>query len=87
LAISSRCGRDARFLADQDAVAVHDGVAGRTHLLERVAQEVERGDARRCRAVGGKERADVAEPRGAEHRIDQRMRDHVAVGVPGQPAW
>ena len=36
--------------------------------------------------VGGEERADVAEVGRAEQRVDQRVGDHVAVGVAGEPA-
>ena len=34
--------------------------------------------------AGREERADVAEPCGAEDRVGERVSDHVAVGVPGE---
>ena len=41
---------------------------------------------RYCSSSGREERADVAEVRGAEDRVDERVRDDVAVGVAGQTA-
>ena len=52
----------------------------------RLREQVERVGALPARIVRREQRADVAEPGGAEHRVDQRVRDHVAVGVAGEPA-
>ena len=51
-----------------------------------LAQEVEAGRAVVARVVGGKQRSDVPEPGGAEHRVDERVREHVAVRVAGEAA-
>ena len=49
-------------------------------------EQVERVGAGELRIGGREERADVLEPGGSEQRVGQRMREHVAVGVAGQPA-
>jgi hypothetical protein len=49
-------------------------------------QQCERVDPGRRRLVRREERADIADPGGSEQRVDQRVRDHVAVRVPCQPA-
>ena len=35
----------------------------------------------------GEMNADVAEPRGSQHRVGHRMADGIAVGVPAQPVF
>ena len=50
-------------------------------------QQFQRVGAGKRGVVRGKERADVLEPCGAEHRIGEGVREHVAVGVAGEAAW
>ena len=59
---------------------------GLADLRVGVAQQVERVGALPALVAGGEERADVAEPRRAEHGVDEGVRDHVAVRVAGEAA-
>ena len=76
---------DARLLADQDAVGVHDRPPRLAHLPVRLAQQLDAVGAAEPLVSRREQRADVAEPGGAEDRIGERMRDHVAVGVAREP--
>ena len=58
---------DPWLLADQDAVRVHQHIAGVAHLRVRVSEQVERVGAVPAGVSGGEERADVAEPGRPEH--------------------
>ena len=78
--------RDLRLLADQHTVGVDERVARLAHLRVGVAEEMERVGAVPARVAGGEERADVAEPCGPEHGVDESVCDHVAVRVPREPA-
>ena len=73
--MSSRASRDARLLADQHAVGVDELEAGRPYARVRVREQLERVGAAVALVVGGKERADVAEPGGAEQRVGERVGD------------
>ena len=73
--------RDPRLLADEHAVRVHELPAGLAHLRVGAREQVERRGALPLGRARGEERADVAESRRAEERVDQRVRDHVAVRV------
>ena len=77
---------DPWLLPDEDAVGVHELPAGLAHLAVGLGKEVERRRSTVPLVSGGEERADVAEVRGAEDRVDERMRDDVAVRVAGEPA-
>ena len=79
-------GRDARLLADEHAVGVDEPPARRPHLRVGLGQQRERRDAAEALVARGEERADVAEPGRAEQRVDQRVREDVAVGVAGEAA-
>ena len=56
------------------------------HLRVRLGEQHERRDAAEALLARREERADVAEPGRAEQRVDQRVREHVAVGVAGEAA-
>ena len=77
---------DPRLLADEHAVGVHEPPAGSPNLRVGDPEQLDRGDAAVALLTGGEEPADVAEPGGPEQRVDQRMRDHVSVGMAGEPA-
>ena len=77
---------DARFLADEHAVGVHELPAGILDALVGDAEEVERRGALPLRLAGREERADVLQAGSAEQRVDERVREHVAVGVADEPA-
>ena len=76
---------DARLLADQHTVRVDQTPAGLANLPVGIAQQVERVGATEGGIARGKQRADVAEPGGAEDGVDQRVREHVAVRMAGEP--
>src|SRR5690349_14416357 len=78
--------RDARLLADQDAIRVHELPAGRLALSPPVAEQVEAAGAAEALVARREQRADVPETRRAEHSVDQRVSEHVTVGVTGQAA-
>ena len=78
--------RDARLLADQHAVGVDELVAGLPHLPVGLAEQLQRVRSAVALVVGREERPDVREPRCAEQGVGERVGDHVAVGVPGEPA-
>ena len=84
--IASPVRREPRLLADQDDVRVRELPAGGAHMLPRLPQQLDGVGAGERRIPGGEERADVLEARGAEHRVGERVREHVAVGVAGEPA-
>ena len=84
--IASRSGGDPRLLADQDAVGVDELPAGLAHLPVGLREQLQRVDALRRLVARREERADVAEARRAEDGVDERVRDHVAVGVAREPA-
>ena len=76
--------RDLRLLADQHAVRVDELPTSRLYLGISAAQQVEAVGPAEAVVTRREEPTDVAEPGGAEHRVDQRVREHVAVGVPGE---
>jgi hypothetical protein len=75
---------DARVFADEDAVGVHELEARAPDLSIGVPEEQQRRNAAERVVFGGKEAPDVPEGRGPEERVDERVGDDVAVGVPGQ---
>ena len=75
---------DARALADQDAVRVDELEAGLANLAICVGEKPERVRAAIALVSGRKESPDVGKSCGAEERVGQRMRDHVAVRVADQ---
>ena len=77
---------DLRALAHDDDVHVADTVARAVHALDRGAQHHEAVGALPPRVRVGKQLADVAEVRGAEHGVRDRVSHRVRVGMPGQPA-
>src|SRR5204862_8221783 len=79
--------RDAGLLADEDAVGVDEPPPGRTHLLVRLRQERKRRDAAEALLARREQRSDVAEPGRAEHGVDQRVGEYVAVGMACKPSW
>jgi hypothetical protein len=70
-----------RLLPDQHAVCVHQLPARLSHLPVGLAQQLERRYAAEALVSRREQAADVAETGGAEQRVDQRMRDDVAVRV------
>ena len=78
---------DARLLADQHAVGVDELPARLAHLAVGLPEQVERRRAAVLLVARREERADVSEVRRAEERVDERVRDHVAVGVTGETSW
>ena len=70
----------------QHAVGVDEHEAGLAHLAVGLGQQLERVGAAVALVVGGEERPDVGEPRGAEQGVGERVGDHVAVGVAREPA-
>lgn len=78
--------RDRRLLADEDAVGVRELVPGARNLVVRAAKEVDGRRAAPRRIARREERSDVAEARRPEEGVDERVGEHVAVGVPGEPA-
>ena len=75
---------DARRLADQREIEMHDAPAGRCQQLDGVAQEAVGRGAAPLR-IGRREMlADVAGADRAQHRVGQRMQRHVGVGMPGE---
>src|SRR5262249_13519501 len=70
----------------EDAVGVDELPAGGLHLVVRVGEERKRRHAAQALVAGREQAADVAEAGGTKHRIDEGVRDDVAVRVPGEPA-
>ena len=64
---------------------VDELVPGLVHPPIGTAQEQERGDACELVVVRGEHRADVAEIRRAEQRVNERVGHDVAVRVPREP--
>ena len=77
-------GREPRLLADQDDVRVLELESEPADTLGGEPKQVERGGAAPARIAGREHRADVVEPRCAQDRVDERVREHVAVGVAGK---
>ena len=77
---------DPGLLTDEHAIGVDELVAGVPDLAVRLPEEIERGRSSVLLVTRGKEGADVAEARRPEERVDERMCDDVAVGVPGETA-
>ena len=74
-------GRELRPLDDDRRIQIDDGEAGVAHRLGALREQPHRiGVLPACVGVG-KARAEVPERRGAEQRVGDRMRKHVAVGV------
>jgi hypothetical protein len=76
---------DPRPFADQDAVGVDELEAARAHELVGPLQEPDRRDVEPLRVARREELADVAAAGGAEDRVDEGVRDHIAVRVPYEP--
>src|SRR5436190_5368018 len=76
--------RDPRLLADEHTVCVRQREPHPRHLGVGAGEKVERRGAFPLRRGRGKEGPDVAEPGRADDGVDQRMRDHVAVGMAGE---
>ena len=74
-----------RALQQHGGVDVADGQAGRRERRDDVAQQPERVGVLPLRLGVGEVRADVAQACGAEQRVDHRVREHVGVGVAGEP--
>ncbi len=72
-------------LADQDAVRVHEVEAAHPDDLVAPLEKPDRGDVQPLRIGGREELADVALAGRAEDGVDQRVGDHVAVRVTGEP--
>src|SRR6185437_7172943 len=68
-------------LADEDAVGVDERPPRLAYLRIGLTQELDAVCAGVARLARRKQRADVAEGSGAEHGVDQRVSDHVPVGV------
>ena len=84
--IASRCGASFGLLEHHGRVDVLDRPALGAHALEHGAQQRHRvGVAPQLVGVG-EVLADVAEPGGAEQRVDDRVGEDVGVGVARQPA-
>ena len=77
---------DLRLLADEHAIRVDEHPALLAHLRVGLTQQVEAVGAAEALVARREQRADVAEPGSAEQRVDQRVREHVAVGVAGEAA-
>ena len=78
--------REPRLLADQHDVRVRELPARARDVPPRLTQQLERVGSLEGRIAGGEERADVLEPGGSEHRVRERVREHVAVGVAREAA-
>src|SRR5438874_3001 len=78
--------RDPRILADQYAVRVDELPPRLADLSGGAPEQIERRSACPFRLAGWKQQADVSEPCRTEQRVDQRMRDHVAVRVAREAA-
>ncbi len=76
---------DARPLADEDAVRVHELEARLPDGRHRALEEEQGRGALPLGLLGGEEAADVAEPGRAEDRIDECVGDDIAVRVAGEP--
>src|SRR5436309_1974039 len=79
-----RCGECP--LADGHAVGIGQVPTRVADLRVGAREQVERRSALPLVGVGREKRADVTEAGGAEQRVDQRVRDHVAVGVAREPS-
>ena len=75
---------DARRLADQGEVEMHDAAAARRQQLDGVAQEAVGRDAAPLRIGRREVLADVAGADRAQHGVGQRMQRHVGVGMAGE---
>src|SRR5581483_9547818 len=78
--------RDSRLLADEHAVRVDERPAGGLDAPVGLGEQVERRRAAKALVPRREQRADVTEPGRAEHRVDERVREHVAVRVTSEPA-
>jgi hypothetical protein len=79
-------GSDSRLFADEDAVRIHERVAGRSHLGVGLGEHRERRDTPEAFVARREEAADVAEAGCSEQRVDERMCDDVPVGMSSEPA-
>src|SRR5262245_25735337 len=77
--------RNTRLLADQDAVRIHELEAAHPDDLVAPLEQADRGHVEPLGVGRGEELADVALSGRAEDRVDQSVRDHVAVRVPRKP--
>jgi hypothetical protein len=77
---------DSRFLADQDAVRIHELEPCLANPPVGIAEQLQRVRVVPALVVGGKERADVAEPGRSEHGVCEGVRDYIAVRVAGEAA-
>ena len=78
-------GRQPRALEHHGGVDVGDRPAGVRHAPGRGAQQPERVGALVGRVVVGEVLAEVAQGGGAEQGVDDRVRQHVGVGVALEP--
>ena len=75
---------DPRRFTDQDTVGVDELETGIRQLPVGVAQQEQRRHASEGVVLRREERADVAEAGSSEQCVDQRVRDDIAVRVPGK---
>src|SRR3954452_7507797 len=77
-------GADLRSLEDQRRVDVHHAQILVGHDAARQPEQVDRVGVAPALVGVGEVQADVAQPGRAEQRVDDRVREHVRVGVAGQ---
>src|SRR5687768_3752184 len=77
-------GRHPGRLGDDGRIDVYYPVAVAGQQRRHLAQQSPAVDALVTRIAVGEMRTDIAQRRGAEQRVAQRMDQHVGVGVPGQ---
>src|SRR5205823_3736767 len=65
----------------------HRADAGVPHDPGCLGQQIEARSALIARVIGRKVRADVSQPGSTEDGVDDRVGEHVSVGMPVQPAW
>src|SRR5439155_16865295 len=72
---------DPRLLGDHGDVRAHEAEAGLGDLPIGLAQKGDRIGVLPASVGGGKQRADVPQPRGAQNRVGERMGHRVGVGM------
>src|SRR5205085_1244509 len=71
----------AALFAHEHAVGVHERPAGFAHLPVGLAEQLDAVRTAKPLVARRKQRADVAEARGAQDRVEERVGEHVTVGM------
>src|SRR5260370_12302680 len=88
--VGAHCAKvrlEAGLLGDDGAVDVDDAVARLLDDGGRSREQVEAGRVLVPGVVGGKVLTDVSQRRGAEQRVDDRMSQHIGIGMAVEAGW